>query len=137
MSNRITFRERTPGVAVSGGGTPPAVSISEPRVKYVKGWHTTDGTDPGDGSAVECGEGTAYPLEVTVDQLAEIFYRVKDATWSGYLDYSGGAVFSVEVARPVDPTEQYHTRGYRDAAGDPLTDEREMWAATTVGGHGF
>jgi len=85
MGDRITFRERTPGVCVSNGGTPmPAVSIVEPRVKFIEGWHTTEGTDPGDGS-VECGEGTAYPMEVTVDQLAEIYYRVKDAKFtSGY-----------------------------------------------------
>lgn len=44
------------------------------RVTFVKGWLT--GGTPVDGS-VECGDGTAYPLEVTLDQLAEILYRVK------------------------------------------------------------
>jgi hypothetical protein len=77
MGERITFRGRGRGLVVSDGGTPmPAVSIAEPRVKFIKGW-LTGGTDPGDGS-VECGDGTAYPLEVTVDQLAGMFYRVKD-----------------------------------------------------------
>lgn len=51
------------------------------RVKFVSGWET-GGTDPADGS-VECGDGTAYPLEVTPAQLAEIFYRVKDSKLTG------------------------------------------------------
>jgi hypothetical protein len=54
-----------------------AVSITEPRVKFIKGWET-GGTDPEDGS-VECGDGTEYPLEVTVEQLSEIMYRVRDS----------------------------------------------------------
>jgi hypothetical protein len=29
------------------------------------------------------GDGTAYPLEVTLDQIAEIFYRAKDAHFTG------------------------------------------------------
>lgn len=54
-----------------------AVSITEPRVKFIKGW-LTGGGDPGDGS-VECGNGTEYPLEVTREQLEEIMYRVRDS----------------------------------------------------------
>lgn len=54
-----------------------AVFTAEKRVTFVKGW-LTGGTDPADGS-VECGDGTIYPMEVTLDQAAEIFYRVKKA----------------------------------------------------------
>jgi hypothetical protein len=51
------------------------VFTPELRFKFVKGW-LTGGSDPEDGS-VECGHGTAYPLEVTREQLEEIAYRVK------------------------------------------------------------
>lgn len=34
-------------------------------------------------TAAECGDGTAFPMEVTLDQVAEIFYRVKDAWFTG------------------------------------------------------
>ena len=51
------------------------------RFAFVNGW-LTGGTDPADGS-VECGPGTAFPMEVTLDQVAEIFYRVKDAWFTG------------------------------------------------------
>ena len=58
------------------------------RVSFVNGW-LTGGTDPADGS-VECGDGTAYPMQVTLDQIAEIFYRVKDAY------FTGGSIFQTE-----------------------------------------
>lgn len=62
------------------------------RITFVDGW-LTGGTDPADGS-VECGDGTAYPLEVTVDQLAEIFYRVRDAWFTSgrmNIDFGSGS----------------------------------------------
>lgn len=34
-------------------------------------------------TSAECGDGTAFPMEVTLDQVAEIFYRVKDAWFTG------------------------------------------------------
>ena len=39
----------------------------------------------------EVGDGTAFPMEVTLDQLAEIMYRVKDSVFSGSVteDYTG------------------------------------------------
>lgn len=81
MADRITFRERTLGVcqAVDVGDI-KAVSITEPRVKFIKGW-ITGGTEPGDGS-VECGDGTEYPMLVTPAQLFEIMYRVRDSKWT-------------------------------------------------------
>lgn len=41
-------------------------------------------------TAAECGDGTAFPMEVTLDQVAEIFYRVKDAWFT-----SGSASWEV------------------------------------------
>jgi len=39
----------------------------------------------------EVGDGTQYPLEVTLDQIAEIFHRVKDAKFSsGYATVNTG-----------------------------------------------
>jgi len=55
-------------------------SAFEPRLRFVKGW-VTGGTDPEDGS-VECGDGTRFPLEVTVEQMMEIHFRVKDAKFT-------------------------------------------------------
>jgi hypothetical protein len=53
------------------------------RVKFVKGWHADEEeADPEDGR-VECGHGTRYPMEATLDQIAEIYYRVKDAKFTG------------------------------------------------------
>lgn len=47
------------------------------RVTFVNGW-MTGGTDPADGS-VECGDGAPFPMELTLSQLAELLFRVKDA----------------------------------------------------------
>lgn len=102
MAERITFSELTPGVCQQAlvGLDGFAVSISEPRVIYAKAWHTS-GSDPLDGS-VECGAGTSYPLEVTLDQLAEIFYRVKDSAFSGTISISGGHLITVTGAPAAD-----------------------------------
>lgn len=65
-----------------------AVFTREKRFQFVKGW-LTGGTDPGDGS-VECGDGTRFAMRVVAPIgktkqgiLAEIFYRVKTASWTG------------------------------------------------------
>lgn len=79
MGDRITFRGRGRELAKSYGGSPPAVSITEPRLAFVKGEITT-GT-PATGK-VACGPGTLYPLEVTPDQLHELFFRVRDTEWT-------------------------------------------------------
>jgi hypothetical protein len=52
------------------------LSTIESRVTFVKG-EETSGT-PATGF-VACGAGTAYPMEVTIAQIAELFHRVKDA----------------------------------------------------------
>ena len=74
MGDFVTFRNKGRGRVEEDSD---AVSITDPRVKFIKGWET-GGTDPEDGS-VECGDGTAYPLEVTVEQLEAIFHGVKDS----------------------------------------------------------
>lgn len=83
MGSRITFRERTNGVCVQGIVASPAippVSIAEPRVKYIRGWKSTENGGDGDPAdeSPECGPGSKYPIKVTPDQLAELSYRVRD-----------------------------------------------------------
>ncbi len=51
-------------------------------------------------TSTEVGDGTAFPMEVTLDQVAEIFYRVKDAVFvSGSLnfDFNFGTVESPDI----------------------------------------
>jgi len=99
------------------------------RFEFVNGW-MTGGTDPADGS-VECGDGTAFPMEVTLDQVAEIFYRVKDAWFTG-----GSASWEVSgspqtMEAPTDaPTNRtleidgvtYQRRGYTILDAYPYND---------------
>lgn len=97
-----------------------AVYTAEKRVTLVKGW-LTGGVDPADGS-VECGDGTAYPLEVTIGQLAEIYYRVRDSIFSGAITetYNDG----------VNPAS-YITLGI---SGTPATNLVEYNAVNDGGG---
>lgn len=95
MGKQVSFRQRARGCSVEGLGG--GASITEPRVKFVKGW-LTGGVDPADGS-VECGDGTAYPMLVTRQQLEAIYYRVREAqvtsgSYSSVVPYDNG----------VDPT---------------------------------
>jgi hypothetical protein len=70
------------------------------RFEFVNGW-LTGGTDPADGS-VECGDGTAFPMLVTSEQLAEIMYRVRDAQFT-----TGGTIYDNGVS-PPRPIMQLH-----------------------------
>ena len=73
MGEKITFRRgRNTTVTVDG-----AVSIVEPRVKFVRGWIDDGGSQP--AGTVRCGDGELFCIEATVDQMCEIFYRVRDA----------------------------------------------------------
>ena len=96
VASPVRFNERMRGcVKQTGDGA----SITEPRVKFRKGW-LTGGTDPADGS-VECGDGTLYPMQATLEQVYEIFYRARDG-WmtAGTFDMSTiGAAFDP----PEDP----------------------------------
>lgn len=92
------------------------------RFEFVSGW-MTGGTDPADGS-VECGDGTAFPMEVTLDQVAEIFYRVKDAWFTaGQADWkidvfgTPSATFPAPTSAPTNrrldiTSTTYQQRGY-------------------------
>jgi len=95
------------------------VSTRNKRFEFVNGW-LTGGTDPAD-SSVECGDGTAFPMEVTLDQVAEIFYRVKDAWFTGgsaswkYLGFAQtiNAATDAPANRTVEiDTATYQSRGY-------------------------
>lgn len=57
------------------------VAVTTPmlRFQFVKG-QVTSGTP--DAGFVACCDGTAFPMEVRVDQLAEIMYQVKFATFT-------------------------------------------------------
>lgn len=104
------------------------VFTPEYRFKFVKG-SLTEGTEtilPSEpGAVVKCGSGTYYPLLVTVEQLAEMFYRVKDAWFTdgevsvtstdGYT--STTVTMTVLGGAPPDelvssPTGFYFYRGY-------------------------
>lgn len=78
------------------------VFTHEYRTQFVTGW-LTGGTDPADGS-VECGDGTEFPLLVTLDQLAEILYRVRDAWFTaGELVYDPAPFVSVSISTADPP----------------------------------
>jgi len=101
------------------------VTTLDLRFEFVNGW-LTGGTDPADGS-VECGDGTAFPMEVTLDQVAEIFYRVKDAWFTGggvSWEFSESTVsISAPTAAPTNrrldvSASTYQQRGYCKLGGD-------------------
>lgn len=108
-----------------------AVFTGEYRFEWVKGW-LTGGTDPMDGS-VEVGDDTDYPLKVTLDELAEIFYRVKDGAISGSSTYGP---FSMEITGT--PPADYYTGTNADIicqrsfaiGGVNQTDERTAWGTS-------
>jgi hypothetical protein len=94
------------------------------RFEFVKGWLT--GSDPADGS-VKCGNGTAFPMEVTLDQVAEIFYRVKDAWFTGgsaswdisWETQTINAATDAPTNRRLDVgASTYQQRGYCKLGGD-------------------
>ena len=76
--------------------------------------------------AGEVGDGTAYPMFVTSDQLAELMYRVKDARWvSGSTtqtaDDGMGSVYAAvvtltSVTPPTEKVEWELTNGDTNAA---------------------
>ena len=111
MGERITFRGRGRGCIVADGA---AVSMTDPHVKYRRGW-LTGGTDPADGS-VEVGDRTAYPLEVTVAQMEAINYRVKqvEVDSASLETESGGTTYEYYFnppSLPQDPISQYYASG--------------------------
>jgi len=97
------------------------------RFEWVDG-QVTNGTP--DEGFVACGDGTAFPMEVTLDQIAEIFYRVKDAWFTGgqadwKIDVFGtpSASFSAPTSAPTNrrldiDSLTYQQRGYCKLGAD-------------------
>ena len=111
MGERITFRGRGRGCIVADGA---AVSMTDPHVKYRRGW-LTGGTDPADGS-VEVGDRTAYPLEVTVQQMESINYRIRqvEVDSASLETESGGTTYEYYFnppSLPQSPNSQYYSSG--------------------------
>lgn len=82
-------------------------------------------------SGTDVGDGTAYPLKVTVDELAEIMYRVKDAWFTAgqsaieYVDEGDTATSYIEIVAGVPDDHLVYTyvgsivrRGYWKSADD-------------------
>ena len=72
-------------------------------------------------TAAECGDGTAFPMEVTLDQVAEIFYRVKDAWFTGgsasWDVFGSPQTLNASTSAPANRSLEidgvtYQTRGY-------------------------
>ena len=82
MGDFVAFRNKGRGRVAAYGDYSSRV---EPRVKFIKGWEPGVETDPEDGS-VECGPLESYNTEVTMEQLCDIMYRVRDSkfTAGGY-----------------------------------------------------
>jgi len=69
------------------------------RLNFVEGWVTGGTPIPG---GVECGDNTLRPLKVTVKQLYEIMYGVKDAWFtSGSAQTFGGSPHGV-IGEPAE-----------------------------------
>lgn len=106
MGVRVAFRPRARGCADEDAESIVGVSNLEPRVRFVQG---TTGTPS--ASLAQCGSGTEFPMQVSMDQLFEIFYRVR----LGWLTYgtflhednasgsSGGAIDFEHQAPSNDP----------------------------------
>lgn len=107
------------------------------RVEFVDG-QETHAPDPG---YVACGDGTRCPMLVTLDQIAEIWFRVKDAWFiSGDQSWqmAGGGdyryVFAPTTAAPnrsvQDDLTDYIKRGYTIVGAD------DYYGATYDDGNG-
>jgi len=115
------------------------VFTAETRFTWVKGW-LTGGVDPADGS-VEVGAGTAFPLKLTIPQVEELYFRVRDARASGTItavySFAPTNPYNLSVSDGAMPVDFYSgttsdvvtERSYADTAGPPqnVTDERVMW----------
>jgi hypothetical protein len=81
----------------------------------------TGGTDPADGS-VECGDGTDYPMLVTLDQLAEIMYRVRKAKiTTGGFTANGLLQYYRPLSFDVPEFTHEHTVTAQIGSGEPPT----------------
>lgn len=139
MGSRISFRPRARGCAEDGGAEidPEYVSRLEKKWKFIEG---VTGT-PAAGQ-VQVGAGTAFPVQVTIDQFFEIAYRVRDARVTGSVDLdvdfdpstSGTVSYLFTGADPTTqdnwwdgPIGEYTYRAYSVNQAD-ASDETEMWS---------
>jgi len=116
------------GIVVDRGGTGPGpvlsighagISYVEPRVDYLRGQVSPT---PDDGF-LACGDGTDFPMKVTVDQLFKIVYQVRDAvyvsgkswvigyTWDSpsWEDTNEVRIAEENIPAPGSPLAQYTT----------------------------
>ena len=143
MGTRIAFRPRARGCAVAG--TVPytgevTASALEPRVKFVKGTTAT----PSSGE-VKVGDGTFFPMQATIQQIFELFYRVKDARFDAQScisrdDRPSGGYPEIAFSSTA-PSPNYHDAQFGSgwyvkterswvSAGVNLTDELQIWTNT-------
>lgn len=94
------------------------VFTNDYRCDFVNGW-LTGGIDPADGSA-ECGYNTAFPLELTLDQVAEVMYRDKDSHFTGgSITYDVSGLATLYASTTVMTNRAYYVssatqfRGYQ------------------------
>ena len=131
MGERITFRGRVRGGIIGSG---VAVSATDTLVLYRKGW-LTGGTDPADGS-VEVGDGTDYPLEVSIEQMEAINYRIKQVGCASCFAVTlGGGSFTREwyfnpPTLPRDPVDQWDDLSKHEVF---FSDGRSVNATTEAG----
>lgn len=138
MGTRVAFRPRARGcatsdVAATSAGT--AVSALEPRWKFTEGVVLSPSI-----VQVLVGAGSYYPVKVTLDQLFEIAYRVKDSQITGSVALNtnvGGVTDTVYYLFTADdPTLQ--NNWYDDTSGSwtyraysvaqvNAADEIQMW----------
>lgn len=100
------------------------------RFEFVDGQET----DTPDSGFVACGPGRPFPMEATLDQIAEIFYRVKDAWFTGgeaSVVPAEGAEFTPSVV--YAPTTHTSDRAFHTVGGG-RNGFRGYTTKTTVGG---
>lgn len=138
MNSRIIFRPRARGCAtsdVAATSAGAAVSALEPRWKFTEGVISSPAVDQ-----VLVGAGSYYPVKVTLEQLFEIAYRVKDSQITGSVSLDidiGGVTDTISyLFTASDPTLQ--NNWYDDFSGDwtyraysvdqvDATEEVQMW----------
>lgn len=139
MGSRISFRPRARGCAEDGGAEigPEYVSRLERKWRFIEGVLGA----PAAGQ-VQVGAGTAFPVQVTIDQFFEIAYRARDArvTGSVILDVefdpstTGTVTYRFTATDPSTqdnwwdgPAGEYTYRAY-SVNGTDADDEAEMWS---------
>ena len=138
MPSRITFRGRGRGCATSifaATSAGKAISVIEPRWKFTAGAISSPAADQ-----ALVGAGSYYPLKVSLYELFEIAYRVKNSRITGAVSLDldiGGVTDTVHYLftgnNPNiqnnwydDPSGDWTYRAYSIAEVD-ANDEIQMW----------